>query len=71
MTRQRSLGEFGAVGGDREELDDLSSAERAVWVACRINGVGVREHARATGRTPGTIGNLLSRAERKLEGRST
>ena len=46
VTRQRSLGEFGS--GTRLDLSDLTDAERAAYVAVRLNGVGMREHAHAT-----------------------
>ncbi|ELY42580.1 hypothetical protein C495_14742 [Natronorubrum sulfidifaciens JCM 14089] len=45
----------------------LTDAEREAYVTCRENGVGVREYARRTDRRPGTVGNLLRRAENKLE----
>ena len=48
------------------DLSKLTAAERKAYVAVRMNGVGPREHARATDRSPGTISNLLRRAERKL-----
>ena len=48
------------------DLSQLTLAERRVYVAVRLNGMGVRDHARATDRAPGTVGNLLRRAERKL-----
>jgi DNA-directed RNA polymerase specialized sigma24 family protein len=45
----------------------LTDAERRAYLSCRDpGGFGVREYARETGRSPGTIGNLLARAERKL-----
>lgn len=48
---------------------DLTYAERRAYIACREpGGFGVREYARETGRSPGTVGNLLARAERKLGG---
>jgi DNA-directed RNA polymerase specialized sigma24 family protein len=68
VTRQRSLGEFGS--GTERDLSDLFEAERAAWVAVRINEIGVREHARATDRSAGTVGNLLQRADEKLGRRS-
>ena len=46
MTRQRGLCEFGS--GTRLDLSDLTDAERAAYVAVRLNGVGMREHAHAT-----------------------
>ena len=48
------------------DLSKLTAAERKAYVAVRLNGVGPREHARAIDRSPGTISNLLRRAERKL-----
>ena len=53
---------------ESDELSKLTPAERTAYVAVRMNGVGVREHARATGRSPGTVGNLLSRADTRLDG---
>ncbi|EMA27319.1 sigma factor-like helix-turn-helix DNA-binding protein [Halobiforma nitratireducens] len=49
------------------DLSALTDAEREAYRACRIEGTGVREYARETERRPGTIGNLLARAEAKLE----
>ena len=51
----------------RPDLSELTEAEREAYVACRENGTGVREFARKTERRPGTIGNLLARAEAKLK----
>ena len=65
MNGQARLSEFG--GTSDVDLDLLSPAERKAYVAVRLNGVGVREHARTTDRSPGTIGNLLRRAEKKFE----
>jgi DNA-directed RNA polymerase specialized sigma24 family protein len=64
---QATLAQFASVSP--EALDDLTGAERKAYVACRINGVGGREQARFSGRSPGTVGNLLRRAEKKLEQR--
>lgn len=50
------------------DLSDLSAAEREAYRECRIRGKGPRSFARETDRSPGTIGNLLARAEDKLEG---
>lgn len=58
---QATLVDFGS------DLSELTDAEREAYVTCRENGVGVREFARRTERRPGTIGNLLARAEAKLE----
>ncbi len=60
-SKQASLGDFGP------DTSRLTPAEREAYVACRENGEGVREFARRTDRRPGTIGNLLRRAEEKLE----
>lgn len=60
-SEQATLVDFGP------DLRPLTEAEREAYVACRIEGTGVREFARDTDRRPGTIGNLLARAEAKLE----
>ena len=60
-SEQASLVDFGP------DLSPLTDAEREAYVACRENDVGVREFARRTDRRPGTIGNLLARAEDRLE----
>jgi DNA-directed RNA polymerase specialized sigma24 family protein len=65
MTDQLALSAFAC--DDDTDLEELTQAERNAWVAVRQNGVGVREYARRTDRSPGTIGNLLSRAEAKVE----
>ena len=62
---QSRLSEFGSVS--TVDLSVLTDAERKVYVAVRLNGVGVRKHARETERSPGTIGNLLYRAEQRFE----
>jgi len=64
---QATLAEFAGVSP--QALDELTDAEQKAYVACRINGVGVREQARFSGRSPGTVGNLLRRAEKKLDQR--
>lgn len=61
MSEQATLVDF------EPDLSRLTDAERAAFRAVRINGAGVREYGRQTDRQPGTIGNLLARAERKLE----
>lgn len=48
------------------DLDRLSPAERRAWIAVRVDGLGMRTYARETGRSAGTVGNLLGRAEDKL-----
>lgn len=57
---QATLGDF--------DYPDLTPAEREVYVAVEVAGYGVREVARDTGRSPGTVGNLLARARPKVEG---
>lgn len=66
-TTQGRLTEYGAT--DHLDLDRLTGAEKRAYVACRVNGVGVREHARETDRSPGTISNLLRRADDRLGGK--
>lgn len=44
----------------------LTEAERRVVQNVEYGDYGVREYARETGRAPGTVGNLLSRARDKL-----
>ena len=61
---QSRLSEFGTASA--VDLSVLTEAERKVYVAVRLNGVGVRKHARETGRSPGTVGNLLHRAEQRF-----
>lgn len=63
-TKQGRLTEFGAT--DRLDLEQLTRAEKRAFIAVRVNGVGVREHARETERSPGTISNLLRRADDRL-----
>ncbi|NUE01111.1 hypothetical protein HUB97_01200 [Halorubraceae archaeon YAN] len=47
MSGQASLSEFGS--SSNVDLGRLTTAERKAYVAVRLNGVGVREHARETG----------------------
>ena len=49
------------------DLSPLTDAEEEAYRQCRIRGRSVRAFARATDRAPGTVGNLLARAERKVE----
>jgi len=60
---QATLAQFAGIS--REALDELTNAERKAYVACRVNEVGIREQARFSGRSSGTVGNLLRRAEAK------
>lgn len=48
------------------DLSVLTEAEREAYRKVRIEGVGPRPLARETDRSPGTVGNLLARAEQKL-----
>ena len=66
MNDQARLTEFGTKTD--VDLSRLTEAQRRAYVAVRLNGVGVREHARETERKPGTVGNLLRRAEKRLDG---
>jgi len=50
------------------DLAGLSEAEREVYEAIKQDDYGVREYARKTGRSPGTVGNLLQRAREKKAG---
>jgi len=64
MPAQASLTEFeSATSPDTSQLTD---AEREAYVAVERGDCGVREFARRTGRSPGTVGNLLARAREKL-----
>jgi DNA-directed RNA polymerase specialized sigma24 family protein len=62
MTFQSSLQHF------EEDLSGLTDAEREIYEAVEQDDYGVREYARKTGRSVGTVGNLLRRARRKLGG---
>lgn len=57
MSPQAQLGDF--------EYPDLTDAEREVYQAVVDGPFGVREYARQTDRSPGTLGNLLRRARNK------
>lgn len=50
------------------DLSGLTEAERDAYETCVLGDTGVREHARETGREPGTVGNLLARAREKVRG---
>lgn len=62
MTFQSSLFEY------EEDLSPLTDAEREVYEAVEQDDFGMREYARKTGRSPGTVGNFLRRARRRLNG---
>lgn len=51
---------------ERQNLSVLTDAEREVYEAVEEGEYGPREYARKTERVPGTVGNLLARARRKL-----
>ena len=51
---------------DRKQLDGLTAAELDAYLSCDLAHVGVRKYARSTGRSPGTVGNLLNRARSKV-----
>lgn len=65
MTPQTDLFEFESDEGTQE----LTDAERDVWENIENGPHGPREYARKTNRSPGTIGNLLSRAWEKKGGK--
>lgn len=50
-----------------DRLAPLTEAERDAYRAVETGECGQREYARKTGRSPGTVGNLLVRARRKLD----
>ena len=71
--RQANLTQF-ERSDDRDDrgaavgLEELTDAEREVYVKVERGNLGPRELARETDRSPGTIGNLLSRARSKVGG---
>jgi hypothetical protein len=52
---------------DPTAYDHLTPAELDAYLTCQLGSIGVREYARQSGRSPGTVGNLLERARRKME----
>ena len=52
----------------RTDYDDLTPAELDAYLTCDRGATGVREYADLTGRSPGTVGNLLGRARDSLGG---
>jgi DNA-directed RNA polymerase specialized sigma24 family protein len=56
------------LGAFAPDLSGLTPAERDAFQAVRCGDDGPREYARKTDRSPGTVSNLLARAEEKLEG---
>lgn len=63
MTPQLGLDQF-----KPDPTEDLTPAERDVWEAVVNGDHGVREYARESNRAPGTVGNLLRRARKKMDG---
>ncbi|QCP91925.1 RNA polymerase subunit sigma-24 [Haloferax sp. wsp5] len=61
MSPQSSLFDY------EPDLSPLTDAEREVYEAVGMGQYGPREYARRTGRSPGTVGNLLARAREKME----
>ncbi|GGK56703.1 helix-turn-helix transcriptional regulator [Haloarcula sebkhae] len=61
MSPQSSLFDY------EPDLSPLTDAEQEVYEAVGMGQYGPREYARKTGRSPGTVGNLLGRAREKLE----
>jgi len=51
-----------------DDLEALTPAELDAYHTCQLGSVGVREYADLTGRSPGTLGNLLRRARDAVEG---
>lgn len=54
------------TGLDRWRYQELTEAELEVYRKVERHGRGPREIARRTGRSPGTVGNLLRRAREKV-----
>jgi DNA-directed RNA polymerase specialized sigma24 family protein len=60
-SQQRRRGDF------QPDLSKLTEAERDAFEAVYERGMGGREYARETGRSWGTVSNLLMRAREKLD----
>ncbi|MHB9287340.1 sigma-70 family RNA polymerase sigma factor [Halobacteriales archaeon Cl-PHB] len=63
-TEHRTLDEFQTT--ERPPLHVLTPAERDAFEAVEMNGRNGRQYARDTGRSWGTVSNLLMRARDKL-----
>lgn len=63
MTQDR-LASYGAS----LDLDLLTKPERRAYVAVRLNGESPKDHGLSVGRSRRTVQNLVSKAERKLDG---
>ena len=58
-----------SLDDDRTDLPtDLNPAELDAYLTCDLGDVSVREFARYTDRSPGTVGNLLRWAREKVGG---
>lgn len=64
---QASLTDFDSGDSVDGDLEELTDAEREVFIAVERGEYGPREYARKTERVPGTVGNLLARAREKLD----
>jgi DNA-binding CsgD family transcriptional regulator len=67
---EKDLGRFRFAerADELADLTDCTRAEAEVLAAVRYGHRGVREFARETNRSPGTVGNLLARGRRKIDG---
>lgn len=54
---------------DPTAYEQLTPAELDAYLTCDLGSLGVREYARRSGRSPGTVGNLLGAARKEMEGR--
>jgi hypothetical protein len=52
---------------DPTRYDELTPAELDSYLHCQLGSLGVRQYARQSDRSPGTIGNLLRSAREKME----
>ncbi|MFU1780701.1 SWIM zinc finger family protein [Haloarcula japonica] len=59
---------FDCEDRDEDDLDGLTPSELDAYLTCEWGDVGVREYARNTGRSPGTLSNLLRWAREKVGG---
>jgi len=57
-----------AEWGDAREYEGLSAGELDAYLTCELGECGVREYARKTERSPGTVGNQLRWAREKVGG---
>ena len=64
---QITIIDVGDDGGIDTDSLGLTDAEADAIHAVAIQGLGPRQLARETGRSPGTVSNLLRRARRKLD----